>query len=510
MNPKQRWRILALSIMLPLAVPLLAGGYWLWLNHWLIGWLGASALLALSWWAVSRILKKYRPEPEWLDISQTLIRTPQSELAWRKIAVISARERNGNPDLGNSSFYLQTLTQVMNAVAEVYFPRQKQAILEVKIPYLLKVIEIFARELRINFSENVPGSHVFSLNDLVKGHKIANKGREVYRLFRIVTAGIDPVSALIRELRIFANDSLLADSTGDVKRWLIDAYIKKIGYYAIELYSGNLTPDDEAFRKPTRQTQREIDKIREREKSQNAEPFRVLVMGQTNAGKASLINAVAERQLAIVDTMPSQQERQTYLLHRDDFPSAAIVDSRRYHDTQSAKDRQTLLRQAGKSDVVIVVLSVVNPAYKLDKAILDDLKRLENGPRIVIALTGIDKLRPFREWSPPYDLLSPCSSKAEAIKNAVVNIAQQLSIGIDQIVPLCLRPGQTYNCREQLIPLVLQQFKLAESKRYMRSLHAYRRESARKKLWRQMTNAGCWVSKWGIHLLYRRRLLVSS
>lgn len=506
MSHKLRWRILAVSILLPLTIPLVAGGYWLWLNHWLIWWLGGSAILALSWWGVSQILKIYRPEPNWLDITQNIIHTPLSDQAWHKIEAISALERSSNPDLGTSTFYLQTLTRVMNAVAEVYYPQQKQAILEVKIPYLLKVIEIFAQELRINLTEKVPGSHIFSLNDLAKGQKIANKGREVYRLFRIVGAGIDPVSAVIRELRVFAHNNLLAYATGDLKRWLIDAYVKKIGYYAIELYSGTMTLDDDAFHKPTRQTQREIDKIRGREKSQNAEPFRVLVMGQTNAGKASLINAMAERQLAIVDAAPNPLERQTYLLHREDFPSTLIVDSQRYHDTQSAKNRQTLLGQAGKSDIAIVVLSATNPAYQLDKTIIDSLKRLENGPRVIVAFTQIDKLRPLREWKPPYDLQSPCSGKAEAIKNAITHIAKQLSIGEDQIVPLSLRSGQTYNCREQLIPLILQQFKLAENKRYMRSLNAYRRESARINLWRQMANAGYWISKLGTHLLNRQKM----
>lgn len=505
MTLSQRWRVLAVMIMLPLAIPMLAGGYWLWLNHWLIWWIGASALLALSWWSVNQILKKFRPEPKWLDISQTMIWTLQSEQAWQKVEAISLAERNGNPDLGTSTFYLQTLTRVMNDVAEVYYPQQKQAILEVKIPYLLKVIEIFAQELRINFTENVPGGHIFSINDLAKGHKIANKGREVYRLFRIVSAGIDPISAVIRELKIFANARLIAESSIDLKRWLIDAYIKKIGYYAIELYSGNMTLDDDAFKKPTRQTQREMDKISEREKSQNAEPFRMLVMGQTNAGKASLINAIAERQLAIADATPSPRDRQTYLLRRNDFPSTIIADCQRYEEMQTPKERQALLKRVENTDIVIVVMSAINPAIQIDKSVLDGVKRLPSAPRLVIALTHIDKLRPLREWDPPYDLVSPCSNKAQAITTAVSNVAEQLQIDIDQIVPVSLRSNQTYNCREQMIPLILHQFKLAENRRYLRSLHVHRRESMRRQLWRQMLNTGYLISRIGGYLLSKQK-----
>ena len=505
MIPQQRWRMLLLSILLPLLVPLLAGGYWLWLNHWLFGWVAASAALALTWWSVSQILKKYRPEPKWLDISQALISTPQSDHAWQRVAAISAEERDRSHDLGDSAFYLQTLTKVMNAVAEVYYPRQKQAILEIKIPYLLKVVEVFAQELRLNFTENVPGSHLFSINDLAKGQRIASKGRELYRLFRIVTAGIDPVSALIRELKVVANSSLLAESTGDVRRWLIDAYIKKVGYYAIELYSGHLSLDDNMFNKPTRQTQREIDKIQEQEKQRNAEPFRILVLGKTNAGKGSLINALAERQLAVADTMPNPQERQTYLLHRDDFPSTLIVDSWRYHEQQASKDHQALVRQAEKSDVVIITVSAVDPACLLDKNILQQLRQLTNGPRIVVALTHIDKLRPLREWKPPYDWQAPTSIKADAIKQAMMHLAGCLDVAIEHIVPLCLREDRIYNCKEHLVPLILQQFELARRRKYLRSLNRYQREAQRRMLWRQMFRGGYWASRLGEYLMTKQR-----
>lgn len=503
---KKRWRMLLIALLFPLVIPLSAGGYWLWQNHWLIWWLAASTLMALVCWGISQILKRFRDQPQWLDISQNIIWTQQSTQAWSRIEAISAAERYNDHDLGNSAFYLQTLTKVMNDVAEVYYPGQKQAILEIKIPYLLKVVEIFAQELRINFTENVPGSHIFSINDLAKGHKIASKGRELYRLFRIVSAGIDPVSAIIRELKIFANAHLLSDSADDIKRWLIDAYIKKIGYYAIELYSGHLPLDDDAFSKPTRQTQREIDKIQQREKAINAEPFRVLVMGQANSGKASLINALANHRLAIVDAAPSENDHQTYLLQRDVFSSALIVDCRRYHDMQSSSDRASLIKQVQKSDAVVVTISAINPAYKIDRAILDSIKQLANGPRVIVALTQIDKIRPLREWNPPYNLIAPCSAKARAIKDAMGNIANQLNIPLEQIVPVCLRPNQVYNCEQQLVPMILQHLRQeANTRRYSRCLAAYRRNAGQRKLMRQMYNASHFVSKLGWQLLNKQR-----
>ena len=506
MNISKRSRIIIISLFLPLAIPLSVGAYWLWKNHWFCWWLVASALLALISWAACRLSKRARPEPEWLDISQNINWTQQSKQAWSRVETISLTERNNDHDLGDSRFYLQTLTKVMNDVADVYYPEQKQAILEIKIPYLLKVVEVFAKELRINFTENVPGSHIFSINDLSKGHRIASKGRELYRMFRIVTAGIDPISAVIRELNIFANTNLISESADDIKRWLIDAYIKKIGYYAIELYSGNLKLDDDAFSKPTPQTQREIDKIEQKEKSVNAEPFRMLVMGQANAGKASLVNALADRRLAVVDAASSQLDRQTYFLQRDIFPSTLIVHCQRYHDMQSLKERKYLINKVERSDLVIITISAINPAYKIDKVILDKIKQMSNAPRIIVALTQIDKLRPLREWNPPYNLTSPCSPKAQTIRQFISNLAAQLSIDVEQIVPLCLRPSQVYNCEERLIPEILQQFnREAEERRYSRCLKNYRRNAAKRRLIRQVYNASYFMSKVGLQLLNKQQ-----
>jgi len=335
---------------------------------------------------------------------------------------------------------------------------------------------------------------------LAKGHKIAKKGSEVYRLFRVVTAGIDPVSALIRELRIATTDHLLTESTVDLKRWLIDAYIKKLGYYAIELYSGNLILDDEGFRKPSRQTQAEIETLQQREKSLNAEPFRVLVVGQTNAGKASLINAIAQRRLAIVDAAPNPLDRQTYLIRRDDLPSTIIVDCQRYDDTQCQKQRLSVLQQAAKSDVVIIAISAASPVYQIDKVVLDGIKQLDNKPRIMVALTQIDKIRPLREWAPPYDLMAPRSAKAEAIRNAALVVADRLNIGFEQIIPLSLREGMVYNCQEQLIPALVEQFKRAEGKRHLRGIQSHQNDMRQKQLKTQLLNAGQWLNKTGFEL----------
>lgn len=261
MKRNTRYLCYASLLVIPLLVPLLAGSHWLWRNQLLAWWIGISALLGLICWLLSLIMKRLYPEPEWLDLRPHIIWTPQSTLAWQQVENLAQRLRETPAELDSSAFYLQTLTDVMDKVAKVYYPQQDQALLQVRVPDLLQAIERFAHDLRERFTASVPGGTLFSINDLTRTHRLTRQGQALYRLFRIVSAGLDPVSATVRELKMLTTAHLLTGSSHDIKRWLIDAYVKKIGYYAIQLYSGHLALDEQAFQRPTRQTRDTLRKI---------------------------------------------------------------------------------------------------------------------------------------------------------------------------------------------------------------------------------------------------------
>lgn len=503
MKMKTRWTIHVLIIMIPFSIPLAAGLYWLWQQQLLILWFGISAVVGAIWWLINQRLRRRDLELELVDISPSIEKTAQSKRAYEKIEQISASYRNSNPDPASSEFYMQTLLEVMRAVAEQYYPKRKDALLEIKLPHLLKVIEMLAQELRISLSESVPGSHIFSVRDIVRSHRWANRGRDLYRLFRIVSAGFDPVSAMVRELRILATDSLVSHSTDDLKRWLIDAYIKKIGYYAIELYSGNLVLDNDLFANATRQSQRELEKIKQREASASAEPLRILVMGQTNAGKSSLINALFGAKKAETDVIPTTEGITPYLLERPGLDSAIILDCEGYGSDDYRISLARISEEITRSDIIILTLSATNVARDSDKKMLQVIqdcfadKDKSSSPPVVVALTHVDQLRPLREWSPPYDVTNPRSAKAQAIRLAMETVAAELGLNIEQIAPVNLKPGFEYNVEEGLVPAVFQQLEQAKQVRYLRCLKEYHKEDYWRRLWKQSKGAGQFIAKKG-------------
>jgi predicted GTPase len=499
-----RWAIHVVVIVIPFSIPLAAGLYWLWQQQLLILWFAISAVLGGIWWLINNRLSRRDLELQMLDISPSVEKTAQSKRAYEKIEQISAAYRNSNPDLASSDFYMQALLEVMRAVAEQYYPKRKDALLEIKLPYLLKVIEMLAQELRVSLSENVPGSHIFSVRDIVRSQRWASRGSDLYRLFRIVSAGFDPVSAMVRELRILATDSLVSHSTEDLKRWLIDAYIKKIGYYAIELYSGNLVLDNGLFANATRRSQQELEKIKGREAAAFAEPLRILVLGQTNAGKSSLINALFGAAKAETDVIPTTEGITPYLLERPGLGSAIILDCEGYGGDDSPKALSRISGEIARSDIIVLAVSATNVARDPDKKMLQAIqdcfvdKDRSTMPPIVVALSHVDQLRPVREWNPPYDVIKLLSAKAQAIRLAMETVAQELGLNVDQVAPVNLKAGYEYNVEEGLVPAIFQQLEQAKQVRYLRCLKEYHKEDYWRRLWKQSKGAGQFIAKQGL------------
>ena len=220
------------------------------------------------------------------------------------------------------------------------------------------------------------------------------------------------------------------------------------------------------------------------------------MLGQVSSGKSSLINALFGELRAATDVLADTRGFTAYRLEREDAPVALILDSQGYAGGD-AVDAAALDRELLRTDLILLVCAAHHAARGADREQLERLRRLfrdrpqRQPPALLCALTFIDRLRPVRDWSPPYDIIEPATPKARSIRAAVDHLAATLALEPARIVPVRADAGRLYNIDEALVPRILESLADdAARARYRRCLRHRQQTGQWQRLLRQTRNAG--------------------
>lgn len=501
------WYLVVIGLAsIPYALIVLAGTIWLYQAGLLLEFMVLSAVVTLAGWQIMAWLKRKNlaAAAETVRAGETWTKAGQE--AWSEVSAIACRVQQQDLSLDNPEPLWGVLREVLETVARKFHPDAPQAVLEIPVPHVLRVAELVAADFRLAFSEHVPGAHILTLNDWQRLRRLAALWRPMYLFYRIVSFGVNPISALLREARDSAAGGLLNTSTDEVKRWAIGFCVRKAGYYAIQLYSGHLVLEGIEFRAyPTPQSQADLQSDATRSQRLAEEPLRILVVGQVKSGKSSLINALFGETRAAVDVVPRTRNVTPYLLERDGVPRAVILDTAGYEGPDAPADAFTQLGdEIADCDLVLLVLSACSATRAADRRLLDGIRRYFHErpdrlvPPLLTVLTHVDQLRPLGQWNPPYDLSHPADEKARQIAEAVETVAKDLALASEQaVVPVCLKAEQLYNVAEAVAPAILHVASDAQRVKYLRCLRHFHREEYWQRLWQQAINSGRLLLKAG-------------
>jgi len=496
-----QWVIVLVTIIAPFLILIPVGLLWLWEHTLLFWWLGISiSCTAIGWgWAYHLRAKKVatlahtpkvEPNPHWSDTGNA---------AWQKVETVAETitieeypftQREKLVDLGKN---------ILKMVADHYHPQSDNALLEIPLPYLLRIIELVSADLRTNFVAQVPGSHIITLNSIVRGHQLTTLATKYYDIYRVISLPFSPATSLLRELKDTLSKKLFNAAAESIKLWLLQTYVKKVGYYAIELYSGNMVLDETAFESYLTQTaEQDLQDDLSPPPLPALDPLKFLILGQVKAGKSSLVNALLHEPKAVVDVLPSTYLLTPYTLKRAGLEQAILLDSVGYADTtESTQLCEQIETDILNSDFILLVCKANAAARQSDKQVLDTIHHLFQAhidiakPPILIVLTHIDQLRPPREWQPPYNIVNPDTTKAHSIRHAMEQVAHDLQISLTQIIPVNLKSQSLYyNIEEGLIPTLLANLDEAKRIRYLRCMQAFKKADYWQQLWTQTCNAG--------------------
>ncbi len=419
------------------------------------------------------------PNPEW---------PLGADAAWQQIQVLAETCKPEDWPLETGDWILTLGQRATETVARCFHPKVEKPLLELTVPHTLLVIERASRDLRFDIMENIPFSNRLTIGDLFRMQRWKDKAERFFDIYRAGRMIINPVDGLLGEAWRHLRERSFIQARDELHRWFLRAYVRKVGYYAIDLYSGRLMLTDE--KQPTQVAQTHTDAA-----VADENPLHILVLGRSNAGKSSLINALFNQLTTAVDVLPDNTRMlKPFVLSRDGIEHALIFDTPGCDSTYF--DANQLLSAAQTADLVMWVSPSNRPDRQIERECLD-LLRVEFSkqtcrrlPPLLVVASYIDLLRPANEWQPPYDLTRSENSKAANISAALQVIANDLAVPVERVIPVCLQENRVYNVDDTLWAAMLSVQSEAQRTRLLRCLGKNKKAENWQLLRLQMINAG--------------------
>ena len=439
-----------MGVAVPFAVLAGLGWLWLWENGYALVWVAATLVLTVLGVSASFLtvrwlekgsrrgdgdgVEKTKGHPE--DWKATY--SPREEAAWRAVEALATSVEPKT--LTNREAVLSLGVRTVEAVARQIHPDKPDAIWQFTVPEALTLIERVSSKLKPIIAENIPLGDQLSVGHVLRIYRwraaidIASKAYDLWRIIRL----LNPITAATQEVRERLTKSMYAGLREELAKRLAAAYVREVGRAAIDLYGGRLMVSDRLEKGWQSQAAERDQALLD----SPTEPLRLLVAGQAGAGRSSLINALAGAIAVQADALPSEQGEDVVKVSREGVGEIVFIDAAAVAGDPSVIAR--LCENAGDADLIIWVAGANRADRKSDRIALDavdsyfDAKPDRRKPGKFLVVTHIDRLKPAREWAPPYDLAEVKNPKAQSIAEAVQTIAQDLDFSPVHAIPVCV------------------------------------------------------------------------
>lgn len=489
-------RVAALvALFLPFLLLSMLGVAWLWQSAARAWWIVALVVAALIAYLLQRLATAREARALAAVTTQADGNWPaEAEACWEKVERMATAATPDQWPLDEAGALGRLAREVLGTVAGHFHPRASRPLLEMTVPHTLLVIERAARELRLAVTDTLPLSHRVTLGTVAQANTLRTTYEDYKGLLRLAKAVVAPQSLVTGVVTDVVLGQVFAHGSRQVKTWLLQEAIRKLGFHAIELYGGLARLDEttplEAVVPGSVRDEAAADAVA----ALHTEPLRILVLGRANAGKSSLVNALFGELTAATDLLPDTTTGLVpYRLARDGALQALVFDSPGFDG--ASFDRKLAEGAALQADLVLWVTAVDRPDRAAERAWLDRLRAIWSAPMLrrpplLVVASHIDRLRPVGEWQPPYVLNPPQGAKAAQIAAAVQAVASDLDVEVARVVPVCLAEGKTWNVEDMLWAAILHDRAAADRVRLLRCMRARRAAENWELLWRQLRNAG--------------------
>ncbi|MGV0104419.1 GTPase family protein [Nostoc sp. DSM 114160] len=461
-----QWVVLAIPIAFIIIFLLVSAGSQI--HAWGINWIwGVFTVLFVGWrwllvkWTqpavnqVEAVLTQVREELESTaeDTAKLPVGSDTTKLAETALQEILQAAQSDRPIWEDWQTFWTRCQDLVVAIARIYNPEVQYPLLNIYVPQAYGLIRGTVDDMDKWMQKLSPILNQVTVGQAYQGYEVYRKlepsARKFWKAWNWAQWILNPVAAVAKQASQGSSNQATQQLLGNLSQLFREAALRNLCRQAIALYGRSTLPvtatvvSTPTLPQAKTQTLRDILTQAQPAEAVEQKPVNILLVGRTGSGKSSLINTLFQADLAAVDVLPSTDRIQNYQWQTESGETLTLLDTPGYEQVNRAELRNLVLDYAINSDLLLLATPALDPALQMDVDFLQAIKaEIADLPAIAI-VTQVDRLRPIREWQPPYDWEWGDRPKEFAIREATEYRAKLLGNFCNLVLPVVTSDSKT-------------------------------------------------------------------